>query len=691
MSKRRSKRDSQLATRRRVLLALWVTTILVVVGRSAEMQVLEGARWREAALQQHRTSQEVPAPRGAIVDRDGFPLAVSREMVRVSLAPTEIEDREVVQRLLVENLGVSTQQARRHTDPEGRWSVVPGTHEPSVLKALSGVRGVYLERVHRRFHPRGELALGVLGAVIDGEGQGGIEEVFDDVLRGRPGREVAARDHQGREIAGETLVVEPPVPGGEIRLTLDLDLQEIAHEALSEAVASTGARGGDLLVTDPHSGEILALASLRDGRADVLSTVTTPYEPGSTLKPFTVAAILQNEAGSLADSIDTQGGVWMVGGRPLSDVHGYGKLTLADALRVSSNVGVAMAAQRLGAGAQYESLRDFGFGVPTGVPLPGEAPGTLRRPDRWTARSFASLAIGYEIAVTPLQMAMAYGALANGGVLMEPRLVSEVREPGGKSVQRRGPRALRRVISKSVTREVARVLVDVVEDGTGSAARLGTFQVAGKTGTSRAYTAGGGYGAGNYFSSFAAFFPADDPQLVVFVKLESPRGAYYGGATAAPVTRETMEAVLASRKAPLDRRALLRVARGAPEDPRGRGERTPAVLPAREAVRFASADLSTPGVVSAVSPARYAAPAGVFSISLDPSEGSPAPRAPERSFASVPDVIGLPPRVAVRKLHALGLRVVWDGGSRVTRTVPAAGVELVAGDTVRLLGGGGRR
>ena len=700
MRTRDQRQQKKLRRRRQSLLVLWIVLLLVVVARSAEVQVAEGTRWREVALQQHQTTKEVPAPRGAILDRDGFPLALSREMVRVSVAPPELRDVEQVERLLVERLGLSPAEARRHTDPGRRWSVVPGTHEPSAQQAFSGLRGVYLERVHRRFHPRGELALGLLGAVIDGVGRGGVEEAFDEVLRGRTGREVAARDHRGRQIPGETFVLAPRIAGGELTLTIDLDLQEIAHEALSQAIESTSARGGDLLVTDPHTGEILALASFRDGRSDVLSAVTTPYEPGSTLKPFTVSAILEHGAGRLTDSIDTKGGVWMVGGRSLTDVHDYGTLTLGDALRVSSNVGVAMATRSLEPARQYETLRDFGFGVNTGIPLPGEAPGTLRRPDRWSARSFASLAIGYELAATPLQMAMAYGALANGGVLMEPRLVREVRTSGEQLLDRAGPRALRRVVSESVTREVAAVLVDVVEEGTGTAARLGTYQVAGKTGTSRAYAAGGGYQAGNYFSSFGAFFPAGYPQLVVFVKLEAPRGVYYGGATAAPVTRETVEAVLAARTSGLDRQALLRVERR--PNPRSRTSspvperEIPPAHSARTSAHFAALDLSVPAGdrygVRATHPASAGRVSAVPVTLIDswPSASTPRLRVPARAQTGVPDVTGLSSRVAARKLHSAGFRVSWEGEGRVFGTIPRAGSEATPGDTVRLLGQSGR-
>jgi cell division protein FtsI (penicillin-binding protein 3) len=551
--------------------------------------------------------------------------------------------------------------------------VIPGTYDPSVLESLEGVRGIHIERLYQRFYPRGDLAGGVLGAVIDSRGVGGIEEVYEAVLRGEPGREVAARDNAGREIPGETLRLEEPVPGGDVRLTLDLELQEIAQEALTESLERTGARGGDLLVTNPRTGEVLALVSAGSGRTNGLSAINAPYEPGSTLKPFTVAAILEEGVGVLEDLIDTGNGEWQVAGRRLTDTSAHGWVTLADALRVSSNVGVAKAATALEPGQQYQALRDFGFGVQAGIPLPGEQSGRLPRPELWSGQSQVSLSIGYEISVTPLQMALAYGALANDGVLMEPRLVKEVRSNTGELVERPAPRPVRSAVSAHVARQVGAVLVDAVEEGTGTAARMEAFTVAGKTGTARAYTPGEGYGGGRYFSSFGAYFPADDPQLVVFVKLDSPRGAYYGGATAAPVSRAMMEAALATRQTPLDRRALLASTR--------RGEtlarsEVPARIPsAGSAVRFASADL-TPRT----SPSRAEALAAALAHSVE----EPVVERWSDGSVPVPDVEGLPPRVAVRRLHAAGLRVVWDGGALVVGSSPNAGVRALPGDTVRL-------
>jgi cell division protein FtsI (penicillin-binding protein 3) len=663
-------RERKLALRRRILLAVWLVGAAAILSRAVQIQVLEGGEWRAVALQQHSTSSEVPGARGTIVDRDGVPMAITRERVRVSIAPGELDDRDEAMRVLQAVLDLPGQDARRLTDPDRRWTVVAGRYSPVVREALAGLRGIYLERELERFYPYGALARGVLGTVLDGTGLGGIEQRFEGVLRGMPGREVAARDHEGSEISGEVVRMAEPVAGGMVRLTLDMDLQEIAHQALTEALEETGARGGDLLVTDPSTGEVLALVSVMDGQPAALSAINAPYEPGSTLKPFTVAGLLSRGLATLEDSVATAKGTWTVAGRTVSDTHVSPDMTLGDALRVSSNVGVSKAAQAFSAGEQYENLRDFGFGVETGVDLPGEVGGILHRPDRWSRQSSVSLSIGYEIGVTPLQMVLAYGALANGGVLMQPRIVSEVSDAGGVVLDRPRPKAVRRVIPETVALALSTVLESVVEDGTATSARLETFRVAGKTGTSRV-NSGGSYIAGRYYASFVGFFPVDDPQLVVFVKLDSPQSSYYGGTTAAPVMRAMMEGALAARQTPLDRSALMRSLRRSPRTP-GQGV---SGQPNSTPVRFAN--LASPvGINSGLGSAEL--DAGPLPATVDPVAG----QVPSEGGVSMPDVSGLPARIAVRRLHALGFRVRWEGSGAVMGTVPAAGSRLVPGDTI---------
>jgi cell division protein FtsI (penicillin-binding protein 3) len=475
---------------RRRLLLIGVTAVMVLLaGRAFELQVMEREEWRHSAEQQQARQRSLPAPRGTIYDRDGVPLAASEETFTISVAPRELRDRKQVQRLLQKHAGLTLAASQRAVDPRRSWVVLPGRFNAQTRQQLHGQRGLYIERVLRRFYPRGPIATELVGAVTaDGNALSGLELEFNSALRGREGRAVTRRAASG-PIPGALHELIEPAPGHDLVLTVDADMQEIAREALAHAIQETGAASGEILMSDPRTGEILAAVTSKAG-VHAWRAVTEPYEPGSTLKPFAVATLLAEKQATLDDSVFAENGEFKRDGRTIRDVHAYGWLTVADALKHSSNIALAKLSDRLVAEVQYSYLRAFGFGSPTGVSYPSESGGLLRRPDRWSKFSRASLAIGYEISVTPLQMLMAYGALANGGVLMEPRLVREVRSREGKVMTTFAPRAVRRAVPERTADELRAVLTDVVEAGTGQAADLGPFAVAGKTGTARAF--GGG-------------------------------------------------------------------------------------------------------------------------------------------------------------------------------------------------------
>jgi cell division protein FtsI (penicillin-binding protein 3) len=640
--------------RRRLLLAGVLAGGALLLGRGFQVQVVQGASWEGRADRQHQERLELPAPRGTVYDRNGIPLATTRERVRVAVAPHEVRDVEATGRRLAEVLELNGAGVRRALDRNRRWVVIAGRFDPAVRGSLEGLAGVYLERELERFHPHGSVALEVLGRVAaDGRALSGLELELDSVLRGEAGYAVVRRDSRGRPIPGALFRVAQPRPGRDVHLTLDLGLQEIAEQALQRTVREERAGGGDLIFADPRTGEILAAASRKEGGINHWRGVTDPYEPGSTIKPFILAALLDRGLATLTDSLFGEHGRLQMGRRTISDVQPHGWLTAAEVLRFSSNVGMVKLADRLAPADQYAALRDFGFGTPTGVAYPSEAGGRLTRPDSWSAYSQASLAMGYELSVTPLQMTMAYGALANGGRLLEPRLVREIRTPEGRLVRRWEPREVRRSISASTATALAGVLADAVQDGTGRRAGLGEFVVAGKTGTARLFE-NGRYRTDAYTASFAGFFPARDPQLVFLVKLD--RGAEYGGAMAAPVTRATLSAALAARASPLDRRAV--------------------------AVALPATGAGEPPLVTAA-PGPWLPPAPgpfVFRVAAGAPRSAPARSTPE----PVPEVRGASGRDAAATLHAAGFRVVMDGVGQVRRMEPAAGSVAERGSLVRL-------
>ncbi|HEV3051126.1 MAG TPA: penicillin-binding protein [Longimicrobium sp.] len=653
--------ENRLRARRRLLIVCIGLAALLVLGKAVYLQAFEVDHWRQVAAEQQQARVPLPARRGAILDRDGVPLALTRETFGLAIAPNEVTDRAALVGAMVDALELSRAAARRATDPRRKWVVLPGRFTAEQRRALGDERGLHWERRLERFYPQGSVGREVLGGVSgDGRAMGGIEQSMDEMLRGRDGYSILRRDARGKKEASVALPAVEATDGNNVYLTIDFDLQEIADAALDQAIDSTGAVGGELLLMDPRTGEILAAVSKKARGARDVGAFIEPYEPGSVLKPFFVSTLLATGKARMAERVYGEGGRWTdPNGRVHTDVHAYDWLTLRDALRVSSNIGMVKFVPRLQPGQQFGYLRDFGFGTPTGVDYPTESSGRLPRPDRWSKLTASSLATGYEVSVTPLQLALGYSAIANGGSLMEPRLVREVRAAGGRTLERRDPREVRRVIPRSVAMEIRDVLVSVVDDGTATRASLATFEVAGKTGTARRTGADGRYESGAYNSTFVGFFPARDPQLTILVKLDRPRGEYYGGLTAAPVTRETLQAILAARSPGLDRRSLLATRLPA---------QTPPPVPGRR-----REDPPPPGTE------------GVYVFVSTDELRKPA-EAPSGQAVPVPDVAGLPLRDAARRLHALGVHVRVRGTGYVTETRPAAGAPVVRGDTLVIVG-----
>ena len=638
--------------------------VTCVLGRAFQLQVVRGADYREAALNRHQRRAPLPAPRGAIYDREGRVLAVGRTTYKIAVATNELPDREEAARVLREVLNIGPDVAREIAQgDERRWIPLRGSYSAVQKEALEEriVRGIHPTQFVDRFYPRGQLAAEIIGRVdSDGHGQSGIELSFDSLLAGQPGVALERRLATGASAVWVSEDLVRPAAGGDIYLTIDAEMQEIAESVLEDAVNASGAEGGDLIVIDPNTGELLAAASQRVGQPTHLAhlaAVTEPYEAGSTLKPFTTAALLAEGLAELSDSVDTGEGLYRTAGRTIHDDTPHGRLSLAQTLTVSSNVGMAMFAERLPKSVQFSYLRNFGFGTPTGMVYPSESSGTLRRPAEWSAQSRASLAIGYEVAVTPLQLVMAYGAIANGGLLMRPSVVREARGQDGTVRWMKRREVIRRVISDEIASELRTVLANAVTDGTGRGAFVRGLSVAGKTGTAWRFDSELGYSGGSYTASFVGLIPADEPELVILVKLDKPSGAYYAGATAAPVMRSAVRAALAGShwSAP----PLM----GEPD------------IPDKQA-----------GVTAGQAP-----PGGPYVFALD----TPLLRTQgenDRQLlddrAAVPDVTGLSLRAAAQRLHETGWRVVVQGGGRVVSTQPPVGSRLKRGEPVVLVGSG---
>jgi cell division protein FtsI (penicillin-binding protein 3) len=457
-------------------------------------------------------------------------------------------------------------------------------------------------------------------------------------------------------------------PGSDVVLTIDAELQEIAEAALARALTETGAAGGDVILADPRTGEILALASVTTGGEARIPAFTDPYEPGSTSKPVLLATLLQENLARLDEKIDVEGGTYRTPYRTITDVHGYDTLTVEEIIRYSSNIGAAKLAERIPEpGMQYFYLRDFGFGTPTLIESASESFGVLRRPERWSPLSPHSLAYGYEMTVTSIQLVAAYGALANDGVLLQPTLVRRVRGADGRVIREHEPRVVRRVVTTEVAHEITRVLAGVVRSGTGDEAALQTIDIAGKTGTSR-ISADGAYQAGRYVASFVGYLPADDPQLVVLAKLSDPKSSIYGGGAAAPVSRAVVQAILSAAESGLVTGRVVSTS-GSPYDWDDAFTTDP-VDPTP--FRFAAANADPDGGATATAIETAAA-----SLTAD-GDQNPA------GTVVLPDLRGLGLREAVARLHTLGLAVDNEAGGRVEATSPGPGAHVVPGARVLL-------
>ena len=674
-----------------------VLFVAAIVAKAAQVQLFQADRWRTSATRQQVTDASMPAPRGAVTDAGGRVLVESRELVQLRVAPREVKDRAALRRALAV-AKVPADWIARAADSTRAWVEIPGRYLPSVAAPAIALRGVHAAPVVERISTATDAVRRIVGRMDDtGQPLDGVELALDSVLRGARGTALLVRDARGGRFESPSVQSVAARPGRTVALTLNWTLQDICERALADAVSRMSATGGDIVVTDPKTGEILALASQRaDARTTAATAIAEPFEPGSTAKPFMAAALLRLRKARLDEMVNTEDGAWTTNGRTIHDIHKATSLSLRDVIRFSSNIGIVKFSSRLTPREQYEALRDVGFGTPTGVPYPAEASGTLRPPAKWTKQSPASLAMGYEFAATPLQLAAAYGAIANGGELLEPALVREVRDADGALVFRHQPRVVRRVMAPAVAADVRAMLKSVVDSGTATDADLKSFTLGGKSGTVRRIERGVGYAAGHYNAVFAGIFPVESPQFVIVVKLDNPAGVYFGGKTAAPVTKVVLEAALAARDAALDRASL-----------------APGVLPrAREAYRPHAPPVRATAVADG-----NAAPhdsAGPPPGTLIPAEfrrdefvaPEPAPvrvvldlpmRAPHAgptlvgAAQPVPPVSGLPMRDALFALQRAGFDVHVAGatpamllGRPAFRTVPAAGVLAAPGAVVTL-------
>lgn len=558
-------------TRRRlgVLASLLFLFAFGVTKRAYDLQVRGAAVLRREAEAQYRNTIRLSPMRGTIYDRDGAELAVSVQVDSVFANPRDVQrggrSPAEVARLLataIPGLDVGRIEARLASGKRFVWiarRVTPG--QAARVRDLR-LEGVALTKEARRFYPNRELAAHVLGfANVDGVGIEGLELSFEERLRGSNRVVPAITDRRGRVVFSEQLFDDSGNQGDDLYLTIDKTIQAVAEHELAMAVQTFEARAASLVALDPRTGEILALVSyptfnpndpgrvdpaLADRHPRLNRALVERFEPGSTVKPFTIAAALDVGTIRPEQLVDCQNGAMQVAEYVIHDSHPYQLLTPAQVLAFSSNIGTAKIASTLGRAGLFRAFRRFGFGQETGVPLPGETSGILRHYRRWYEMDAATISFGQGMSATTLQLATAMGAVANEGRLMQPILVRRIVGPDGETVEQALPTARRQVVRADTARLVADMLTAVTgPGGTGEEAAIDGYLVAGKTGTAqKANYVGGGYAEDRWISSFVGFVPARNPRLVIAVVVDEPMIAHYGGEVAGPVFRRVGEAAL---------------------------------------------------------------------------------------------------------------------------------------------------
>jgi cell division protein FtsI (penicillin-binding protein 3) len=521
-----------------------------IAARAFHLQVLGQQDWERRAERQHQKVIPLIPQRGTIFDRNGEALAVSLEVDSIYVEPQKVEDPTRAAGLLADALGLKVRSVRAKLQA-GKgflWLKRQVTPRESELVRAMNLAGVGFTKEHRRFYPNSELGAQVIGFTgLDPEGLEGLELEYDSQVLGQGGFLVTERDALGRGIGGGEETVQGGEQGSDLHLTLDKNLQFIAEKELAAGVKSCRARSGTVVVLDPTSGEVLAMASQPDFNPNAFTryrpaqwrdrAICDTYEPGSTIKMFLLAAALDKGVVKPNSVIDCENGAYRVGGKTIHDHHPYGRLKLPEILKVSSNIGAAKIGEALDRENFYRYLRDFGFGETSGIDLPGEQPGLLRKPSQWFDIDLAAISFGQGLTVTPLQVATAAAAIANGGYLMQPYVVEQVVNAYGDVVESHHPKVRQQVVSTAVAKEIKDMLELVTEEGgTGTLASVSGYRVAGKTGTAQKVDpVTGTYSSDKTEASFVGFVPADDPKLVILVVLDEPEGRTFGGLVAAPI------------------------------------------------------------------------------------------------------------------------------------------------------------
>ena len=683
-----------------------VVAFVAIAGRLVKIQILDGPKFQAVAKKQYEQKFILPPVRGNIYDRSGNILVSNTMFVSFAADPKIIGDnvdRVALHFSKIFGKPASHYAAKLRNTEEGRRFVwLERRIRPDIARRLEvqKLEGVVVVNEPKRLYHYDDLAGALIGFTdIDNKGISGVELSCDDDLSGTSGSMTMQRDGLGRTRPSADYPTIAPIDGHHVSLTIDLSYQAIVEEELKKGVTVNKADGGLAVMLNPKTGEILALStypgvnpnevSKYDVRTARNRIVTDMFEPGSVFKIVTASAAYEHNLIPPEKRFNAENGIYKValrGGkfRTITDSHKHDVLTFQEAMEQSSNIVMAKAGNIIGPENLYRQARDFGFGIPTGVDLAGEVRGRLKKPHQWSGTTLQTLAYGYEVAVTPLQIAAAYAAVANNGELMKPFVIAQVVDADGNRIREQLPQRIRQVVSNETASLLSKALEGVVERGTASEVRINGVRIAGKTGTARRII-DGKYEAGYYTASFVGFFPVEDPQVVCLVMMDNPRSrGYYGGSTSGPIFHAIAERVV---------HTSWKFSRPA-ASPSGTEEKETTTVPDVRNVQKAIAGKILEGrglkgqmfgngdvvVRQSPDPGAIAEKGDVIRLALNDE-----PVTDTKGLVAVPDVRKMTIRRAINRLVIDDFDIEVQGSGLVVNQYPPSGQKAMAGSKVRLV------
>ncbi|HTP65318.1 MAG TPA: penicillin-binding protein [Geobacteraceae bacterium] len=564
----RDRKEKWARIRIRMIGGVFIFFFAITSARAFYLQIIKKEQLVRLAERQHQKIVALTPARGTIYDRNNAPLAVSIEMDSCFAEPRNIDNINETAARLAPLFGISRDSLAAKLNASKNFVWLDRRMPPDQVQKIKtlDLDGIGFVKETKRFYPNGEVAGHVIGFTgLDPDGLEGIELKYNSTILGSTGYLVTERDALGRDIAQMGTVVTKASKGQNVTLTLDKNIQYITEKELAKAVTACGAKGGMAIVMEPRTGQVLAMANYPGFNPNAYSryspqllrnkTIVDSFEPGSTFKAFLISAALEERVVTPGDAFNCENGSYAIGGRVIHDTHKYGRLTVSEILKYSSNIGASKIGARLGQERLYSHLKEFGFGAKSGVDLPGEAYGYLREGSQWFGVELATISFGQGVSATALQVATAISAIANGGLLMKPYLVEKITDENGAELESTIPQVRRRVISPETAATMTRMMEGVTsEGGTGMNANVEGYRVAGKTGTAQKVDpVTRGYSADKRVASFVGFVPADNPRLTIFVVIDEPRTSPYGGVVAAPAFSAIAQQTLCYLKVPPDR------------------------------------------------------------------------------------------------------------------------------------------